>query len=121
MDQPETPREPGFAFVPMPTDVLFDVRLSDGAKVLWAVLYQIETTGDGPPFEITVNGMVELTRRSKPTVIKHKKELVDSGWLQEVAWRGLGQTNLYRVVVPGSHSPAPEPAPVDPTPGTGPA
>lgn len=90
-------------YVPFPTAILLDEHLSDAAKVLWALLYQVSLTGDGGPFEMTVEEMMELSGGAKGSVIKRKKELVDAGWLEETALRGLGRANLYIVRTPEMH------------------
>lgn len=100
---------PPWPHVPLPLGLLLFEGISDSAKVLWALLYQVSVTGGGASFEMSVEQMVSLSHGSKPSIIKRKKELVDAGWLDETALRGLGRTNLYTVRIPNSEVPAEQP------------
>ncbi|WP_193614319.1 hypothetical protein [Nocardioides lijunqiniae] len=100
----ETGGSAAYPHVPVPTAILLDEDLSDSAKVLWALLYQVAITSRGNPFEMTIEDMMELSRAAKGSVIKRKKELVDAGWLEETALRGLGLANLYSIAAPGEHA-----------------
>ena len=91
-------------FVPLPTALLLDDTIGAPAKVLWALLYQVQQTGGGGPFEMKLEQMIALAGGARQSVVNRKKELVDSGWLAETALRGLGLTNIYEVLVPGLDS-----------------
>ena len=108
--------QPDYPYVPLPTAVLYDDRLDVGAVRLYAVLFQVQTTGGGGPFEMKQAEMVELGGASAPTVKRWRDQLVEAGWLEETALRGFGLINLYQVRTPGKQVPA-EASP----PPTGPA
>ena len=91
-------------FVPLPTALLPDDSISAPAKVLWAMLYQVQQTGGGGPFEMKLDQMIALAGGARQSVINRKKELVEAGWLAETALRGLGLTNIYEVLIPGVDS-----------------
>lgn len=102
---------PAVPFVPVPTALILDDTISAHAKVLWAALYQVQQTGGGGPFEMTLKEIIGLVGGAKGSVITRKKELVDAGWLAEAALRGLNLANLYEVLIPGQVVPVD--APVD--------
>lgn len=93
--------------LPVPVLVVLDQSVSPGAKLLWMQLYLVQRTGERP-FEMKIQEIMTLTGSSKGSIQKYRKELIEAGWLEETALRGLALTNLYEVKVPGQqvHSPA---------------
>lgn len=95
-----------FPAVLLPTAVLYDERLSDSSKILWALLYQYAQTHGSASFEMTTEQMMSLSGAAKASVVKRRKELVAAGWLSEQVLRGLARTNLYTVRTPADPVPA---------------
>lgn len=98
--------------IPVPVALMMDVKISGSAKHLWSVLWLFGATGGSMTFEIKVEQIMELMGGSKPSVIKWRRELVEAGWLEESAWRGVAQKNVYTVkTIQSSDSPAEPPLP----------
>lgn len=57
-------------------------KLPVGARYLF-ILLKDEQDKRGKAFEMTLTEMEELTGLSRPTIIRHKKQLIEAGLLEE--------------------------------------
>lgn len=90
----------GHPSVPMPVALLLDGSISEGAKVLWAMLFQYSLTGGGEVFEMSQDEMASLSGASAPSVRKRRDELVKAGWLDVTVLPGLARKQHITVKVP---------------------
>lgn len=92
--------------VPYPVALVMDTDISPGAKQLWGAMWLFGATEGSMTYEAKMDFLMSWSAASKNSVIKWRKELVDTGWLEEVTWRGMAQKNVYTVKTdPTQHSP----------------
>lgn len=94
--------------VQVPLALLADADISDGAKVLWALLRQYSLTGGGEVFEMSQDEMATLCGASAPSVRKRRDELAAAGWLEVTVLPGLARRQHLTVLVPGQETPVRE-------------
>lgn len=97
---PTPPAGAPFQHVAIPLALLHDQDISEGAKVLWALLYQVSLTDDGNTFEMTFDELIALTGVTRPSLAKRRDELVASGWISAMVPRGLGRKQQFTVHTP---------------------
>lgn len=82
-------------FVQLPNVVLFDTRLSDGAKLLYSALMFFARAKDSAwPGQETLGAMFKVTDRT----LRSRFRELEKAKLIETQQRGQGQTNLYRLL-----------------------
>lgn len=92
----------GVATLPVPVSLILGSELSDGAKVMWVVLYQFAITGGSAIFEMSVDGLAGITGATAPTARKRRDELAAAGWLDVLVLPGLGRRSQLELRVPGT-------------------